>query len=75
MKQEIRLGIIGLGQRGWGLYTGVLQHLEHIRVTAVCDLYEDRMDRMVEAVKENRGYEPDRAETSPDPRAIIAEAF
>ncbi|MBP3936313.1 MAG: Gfo/Idh/MocA family oxidoreductase [Clostridia bacterium] len=60
MKQEIRLGIIGLGQRGWGLYTGVLKHLEHIRVTAVCDLYEDRMDRMVEAVKENRGYEPDR---------------
>ena len=59
MKKEIRLGIIGLGQRGWGLYVGVLQHLEHVKITAVCDNYEDRMDRIADDIKEKRGVAPD----------------
>ena len=58
MKNESRLGIIGLGQRGSVLYSGVIKHMEHIKVTAVCDLYEDRMTDMVAKVKEDRGYEP-----------------
>lgn len=41
--EEIRVGVIGLGQRGDGLAFRFLPKMEHVRVAAVCDIYEDRV--------------------------------
>lgn len=48
--KTVRLGIIGLGQRGGGVLRDVLlQNKEKVLITAVCDVYEDR----VEAAQKN----------------------
>ena len=48
----IRACVIGLGGRGFGLLKGVLLKNPDIEVVAVCDLYEDRLARGVDKVKE-----------------------
>lgn len=48
--------VIGLGNRGFSLLKNVLLNNEDIKVVAVCDLYEDRVDRAVTEMKE-RGLE------------------
>lgn len=54
---KIKLGIIGLGQRGNGLLDEILQ-MEDVEVFAVCDLYEDRTQAAFEKIKEKCGNEP-----------------
>ena len=44
--------IVGLGGRGYGLMRGVLMKNPEINVIAVCDVYEDRVARAVNAAKE-----------------------
>lgn len=44
--------IVGLGGRGYGLMRGVLMKNPEINVVAVCDVYEDRVARAVNAAKE-----------------------
>lgn len=44
--------VIGLGGRGYGLMRGVLMKNPEINVVAVCDVYEDRVARAVNAAKE-----------------------
>jgi len=51
----IRACVIGLGGRGFGLLKGVLLKNPDIEVVAVCDLYEDRLARGVDKVKECGG--------------------
>lgn len=47
----VRIGLVGLGGRGNGVLRGVLlENKEKVRVTAVCDLYEDRCEDAVKAV-------------------------
>ena len=41
---EIRVGIFGLGGRGRGLLRNMV-HIEGIQITALCDLYEERVER------------------------------
>ena len=41
--EKIKVGIIGLGQRGYVL-TGTIMACEEARIVALCDLYEDRVD-------------------------------
>ncbi len=47
--------IVGLGNRGFGLLKSVLLNNEDLRVVAVCDLYQDRIDRALERIKEQGG--------------------
>lgn len=58
MKDTINFAIIGLGGRGYGLLTGVVLDMEDVNVLGVCDLYEDRVQRAFDAVKEKKGNEP-----------------
>ena len=51
----IRACVIGLGGRGFGLLKGVLLKNPDVEVVAVCDLYEDRLARGVDKVKECGG--------------------
>lgn len=54
----LRVGIIGLGQRGSMLLKDVLLKMEKIKITAVCDVYEDRAEKAAEAVGEKYGDAP-----------------
>ncbi|MDY4186258.1 MAG: Gfo/Idh/MocA family oxidoreductase [Candidatus Borkfalkiaceae bacterium] len=56
--EKIKLGFIGLGQRGPGLASNVLNNFKDVDIVAVCDVYADRVDAEAEKVKNSRGYEP-----------------
>ena len=47
----IRACVIGLGQRGTSLLSGVLLKMDAVRIVAVCDVYEDRVENALEMVK------------------------
>lgn len=56
--EQIKLGFIGLGQRGPGLLSNVMNNFKDVEVVAVCDLYRDRAEKAAETVKKARGNEP-----------------
>ena len=49
--EKIRVGIVGLGGRGFGLLKDCVLPRGDVVVTGVCDLYDDRRERGAEAVK------------------------
>jgi len=55
--KKIRLGAIGLGGRGFGTLK-VLAAMPDVEIAALCDHYDDRIQRAVAAVKDIAGYEP-----------------
>ncbi|MBR3966838.1 MAG: Gfo/Idh/MocA family oxidoreductase [Clostridia bacterium] len=57
--EKIRLGIIGLGQRGYGLLKdNIVKLQEYYNVTALCDVYEDRIEQASKTVVENGMEKP-----------------
>ncbi len=58
MAEFTNFGFIGLGGRGRGML-GELLSVEGVKVTAVCDLYEDRAMQGKEIVKEKSGNDAD----------------
>lgn len=55
--KKLKVGIVGLGQRGNGLIGNILA-MEDVEVAAVCDEYQDRVDHMVKLVEEKNGNIP-----------------
>ncbi len=56
---KLRLGVVGLGQRGYSVTKNTLLPLsDDMEVIGVCDLYEDRVEKMQKAVEEELGYTP-----------------
>lgn len=58
MAEKTNFGFIGLGGRGYGMLHE-LMCVEGVRVTAVCDVYEDRALRGQQRVKEETGVDAD----------------
>lgn len=56
MADKFRLGVIGLGMRGMMHLKDILTERDDTVVTAVSDLYEDRMAEAIEACKEKKGW-------------------
>ena len=56
--ENLKLGFVGMGQRGMGLLENVLSQFPDVDVTAVCDVYADRTEDAVRRVQEARGYSP-----------------
>lgn len=56
--KEIKLGIIGLGQRGYLLLQDVLLPQKIAQVTAVCDAYQDRCEQAAALVEKSCGTRP-----------------
>ena len=57
MDKKIKLGIVGLGQRGQGmLHTFLLYSV--VDVVAVCDVYEDRMQEASDYIFDKRNSRP-----------------
>lgn len=55
---KIKLGFLGLGQRGRGLITNVLGNFPDVDIVAVCDEYKDRTEDEAKRIMEARGTEP-----------------
>ena len=55
---KIKLGFIGLGQRGRGLINTVLSGFDDVEIVAVCDEYPDRTEEQAKRVLKARGVEP-----------------
>jgi len=53
-----KVGLIGLGGRGYGHLAGILTERDDVTVTYVCDSYEDRAASGVKLVKEKKGNTP-----------------
>ena len=55
--EKLRLGIVGLGQRGKGMLSTFLAY-SAVDVVAICDVYEDRVEEFANTIHEKRGYYP-----------------
>ena len=53
--KKLKIGVIGLGGRGYGMMRGISKHPE-VEVVAVCDEYQDRIDRAIGYLNERFDY-------------------
>ena len=49
--EKVRVAVIGVGCRGQYMLENCLWEMENMCVTAVCDIYEDRVQWAVEAIQ------------------------
>ncbi|MCI5870342.1 MAG: Gfo/Idh/MocA family oxidoreductase [Dorea sp.] len=56
--EKLRIGIVGLGNRGYWLMKDVILRMPKVRVTSVCDEYVDRNQRAAALTEEICGYRP-----------------
>lgn len=66
---KIKVGCLGVGQRGKTMMKTILNLCDNVEIAAVCDLYEDRAEFGRDLVKEKRGYTPF---TTTNPDEVIA---
>lgn len=57
VQKEIRIAVIGVGSRGTYLLERSLDYM-NIKVSAVCDIVEERATRAQEIVQKTKGYRP-----------------
>ena len=57
MKNGIRVGVVGVGSRGFGAVTRLMQ-VPGLRITAICDIREAYADKAAQAVFEETGEKP-----------------
>lgn len=55
---KLKVGLIGLGCRGSGILEADLLKIESIEVTAICDIYSDRLAKASELVENKYGKKP-----------------
>ena len=53
---KVKLGIVGLGQRGTSMIETFLAY-DKVDVVAICDEYQERVKKIAEKIKEKRNYE------------------
>lgn len=58
MKNEVKVGVIGLGNRGLSMLKLIIMKIEGVKVEAVCDVYEDRAKAGADAVEAKQGKRP-----------------
>ena len=56
--KKFRMAVIGLGGRGTGMLRDNILHFDDVEIAAVCDLYEDRVERALNIIKERRPDDP-----------------
>ena len=55
--KKFKVGVIGLGLRGAWWACDMLTTLPYVEITALCDLYEDRLENSAKKIKEKTGAE------------------
>lgn len=68
MSKIFKMGIIGLGCRGYEVGKRVLNILPSVKIVALCDKYEDRIERACEFLEDKNVYK------TTDYKKLIAEA-
>ena len=58
MKDNIQIGLVGLGGRGYGVLEAELMRMTDITITGVCDLYEDRVKKAADLIEKKTGVRP-----------------
>ncbi len=58
MLDKIRLGMIGLGGRGYGLLQLAILRMKDVELVAVCDVYQDRIEKTQKLAKLRRRPQP-----------------
>lgn len=53
--KKFKVGVIGLGRRGAWWACDMLTTLPYVEITALCDLYEDRLEQSAAAIGEKTG--------------------
>jgi len=66
--KQIPVGVIGAGGRGSSLVCDILCRMEDLHIVYLCDLYEDRVEWLAQAVEKRCGYRP---KTTTDYRKVI----
>ncbi len=56
MEKRLKLGVVGCGQRGYGLMYSIL-NIKEVKVVAICDNYPERTERIAKRVVEEAGDE------------------
>ena len=57
--KKLKVGLIGLGKRGYDVLSDVLCFVDNIEITALCDVYEDRIKKASDFINETCGYRPE----------------
>lgn len=55
---KIKMGLIGLGNRGFGLLDYIFSEHPDVEIIAVCDTYDDRCDRAIELLEKKGKVTP-----------------
>ena len=50
---KLRIGLIGYGQRGPGLMSQLARMPEKVEITAICDIFPDRVEKAIKKIKEH----------------------
>ncbi len=56
--EKLRVGVIGLGHRGLSLLEALLIYVKDIEISALCDVYEDRVETARKVVEDAGGKKP-----------------
>jgi hypothetical protein len=62
---RVRIGFVGVGSRGSGTVERMAV-IEGVEVTALCDLYADRLENTVQSLREFSDHDPERYSGSDD---------
>lgn len=65
IKNIVNLAVIGVSGRGMGLID-CLCNMSDVKITVVCDLYEDRMENASNTIFEKCGYRPEQVKNYKD---------
>ena len=55
--KEIKVGVIGCGGRGSGAVKNVFEAADNVRITALADVFEDRLNKLRNTISEKYGQE------------------
>ncbi len=56
---KIKMGVIGLGERGYSMICAVISRMEDVEIVSVCDEYADRCDRSASYIEKMGGKRPE----------------
>ncbi len=57
MAEQYRVGVIGLGGRGFWHVHDILTERDDVVITCLCDVYEDRIEEAAKCCKEKKGWD------------------
>ncbi|MCU0226540.1 MAG: Gfo/Idh/MocA family oxidoreductase [Bryobacterales bacterium] len=76
-KERLKAGLVGCGGRGTGAMMDLLQGTENVDITAMGDMFEDRLEGSLRTVRERaeKAGMANRIKVEPDHRFMGAEAY